>query len=515
MSSSPARARPVHPLDSPSTRYAAGALLAAGAGALGGWLLPRGAVTTGGAVATVLGCLALGAVVGWVVRSRWALVLAPVTFVAAYELLRLRVDGPTLGMPRLDGLYGLLTLVVGRGVDAALTALPMVVGIGYGLLLAHQRRSAGPAPETPGHRRHRTVLRHGVLALGTVAVAVLVAGLLRPAGTAPITGPDGEPAPASIAELVTVPVGGHEQHLMIRGQHRAAPLLLFLEGGPGGSALGRMRRSAEPLETHFVVVTWDQRGTGKSYSALDPTDTLTVEQATRDTVAVTDYLRDRFDQDRIYLVGNSWGSIIGLRAAQERPDAYHAFVGTGQMVDPFETDQLMYAENLAQAERTGDTARAGRLRAMGAPPYTDPLAYLEALAGNPEWMDFPHGTDYDPGSEYPMAFFVSEYTLIEQLRGMAALAETYAVLYPQLEVVDFRLDGTALEVPVYLLQGAHEADGRAVLAQEWFAMLEAPHKEWVTLEHSGHTPPYDEPGRFAEVMVDTVLAQTHPSGPAR
>ncbi|HLS45183.1 MAG TPA: alpha/beta fold hydrolase [Ornithinicoccus sp.] len=494
--------------------YAAGALLAAGAGVLGGWLLPRGAVTTPEALATVVGCLAVGAAVGWLIGSRWALVVAPVAFVTAYELLRLRVDGPTLAAPSLDGLYAVLAILLGRGVDALLTLLPMLVGVGYGLILARRRDASEPRAgamatdrATGGHRFRRMGGRV-VLALGTAAVLILLAGLVRPAGTAPITDAEGAVVPGSIAELVAIEVGGHEQHLMIRGHDSGAPVLLFLEGGPGGSALGRMRRSAEPLETRFVVVTWDQRGTGKSYPALDPTQTHTVEQAVSDTVDVTDHLRQRFGQDRIYLVGSSWGSIIGVRAAQQRPDAYHAFVGTGQMVDPFETDQLMYAENLTQARDSGDTGRVARLQSMGPPPYADTLDYTEALAGNPEWMDFPHGADYDPRSEYPMAFLVEEYTLVEQLRGMAAIAETFAVLYPQLEGLDFRQDATDLEVPVYLLQGAHEAAGRATLAEAWFDLLDAPTKEWITLDHSGHTPPYDEPGRFAEIMIGTVLAET-------
>lgn len=490
--------------------FLAAAVAAAVAGAVGGWLMPRGPVTTAQALGTVAGCLLIGAAAGLLTRSRWALLLAPAAFVAFYELVRLPVDGPTVDAPRLDGLYGILVLVVGRGVDALLTVLPMLVGIGYGLLLARRRDPVGrhPASTTTRHRRDGRagrLVRRAILGLGTVLVLVLVAGLLRPAATEPITGRDGQPVPGSVAELASVPIGGHEQHLMIRGRDAQAPVLLFLEGGPGGSALGRMRRSAEPLEEDFVVVTWDQRGTGKSYPALDPVATLTLEQMTSDTIEVIDHLRARFGQDRIYVVGSSWGSTIGVLAAQRRPDAVAAFVGTGQMVDQFETDELMYAENLAQARRTGDTARVQRLQAAGTPPYTDPLDYLQALAGNPEWMDFAHGEDYDPASEYPMAYFVAEYTLIEQLRGMAGLAETYAALYPQLADVDFRRDVPRLEVPVFLIQGAHEADGRAVLAQEWYAGLQAPHKEWITLDNSGHTPPYDEPGRFAQILADTVL----------
>lgn len=474
-------------------------MLAVAAGLTVGWLLPRGPVTTSQALAAVILGLVLGAAVVILARSRWVLLVAPVLFVAGYELVRLPVDGPTVDAIRLDGIYGALLFVVGRGVDGLLIILPMLVGAGYTLALVRRRDRS-----TSAHRLGLFVGR-AVLAVGTAAVVILVAGLLRPAGTEPITAADGAPVPGSIAELTAVDVGGHTQHVMIRGEDTTAPVLLFLEGGPGGSALGRIRRSAEPLEHHFVVATWDQRGTGKSYPALEPTSTLTLAQAVSDTLEVTDYLRDRFDQEQIYLVGSSWGTLIGVLAAQERPEAFAAYIGTGQMADPFATDQLMYAENLAQADRTGDGTRAEKLRAMGPPPYTEALDYLEALAGNPEWMSFPHGPDYDPASEYPYAFFVAEYTLIEQLRGMAALAETYAILYPQLAEVDLRRDVPRLEVPVYLLQGVHEADGRTVLAEEWYANLTAPHKQWITLDHSGHTPPYDEPGHFAKVLTDTVL----------
>ena len=121
-------------------------------------------------------------------------------------------------------------------------------------------------------------------------------------------------------------------------------------------------------------------------------------------------------------------------------------------------------------------------------------------------MDFEHGADYNATSEYPVSLFVGEYTLAEQLRGMAAIAETFDVLYPQLAGTDFRTDVARLEVPVYLVEGTHEAAGRERLAREWFDTLAAPSKDYVVFDHSGHTPPYDEPGRFADLMSDVVAA---------
>ncbi|QCX27690.1 alpha/beta fold hydrolase [Nocardioides jishulii] len=485
-----------------NSRSAAGVLLVGVAGAITGWLVPRGPVTTVEAVTVLLVMVAVGLVAGWSTRARWILLAAPMSYGLVFELVRVRIDGPTVDGISLDGLYGVIALVGGRGVDAVLMLLPLVVGCGWGLVLA-RRVEPSPGAPPPGGR----LVRRGVLALATVAVVLLFAGLLRPASTERIVGADGDEVPGSIAELVEVPIGGHDQAIMLRGVSTESPVLLFLEGGPGGTGIGRIRNSGEDLEQEFVVATWDQRGTGKSYDSLEPTSTLTLDQMVQDTLDVTRYLRDRFEEQKIYLVGSSWGTLIGTLAVQDSPELFHAYVGTGQMVDPFETDQLMYTESLQDAEAKGDDDAADTLRDLGPPPYDDTLDYPVAIASNPKWIDFEHGEDYDPDSEYPTSLFVAEYTLVEQLRGMAAIAETFHVLYPQLSDTNFRADVPRLDVPIYLVEGAHEAAGRETVAREWFDALSAPSKEYVVFERSGHTPPYDEPGRFADLMSQ-VLATT-------
>ncbi len=478
-----------------------GAAAAVSGAAIGlGLLMPRGPMTSFESVLAFVLLAVVGVAAGILTRTRWAALLAPTLFAAVFEVVRLQVTGPTVDAVRLGDIYGILAFVAGRGFDAILLLLPLALSVLWGA--AVNRRLSGVAPT-----RKVRLRRTGIAVSGVVAALLLVA-LVRPASTEPILDANGDVLEGSIAELVTVPIGGHNQSLMLRGADTDAPVLLFLEGGPGGSATGSMRVSGAPLEEDFVVATWDQRGTGGSADVLEPTSTLTLDQMIADTIEVTEYLRDRFDEQAIYVVGSSWGTTLGVLAVQQRPDLYHAYIGTGQMVDQFETDKLMYADSLAYAERVGDEEFANRLREIGEPPYDDTLAYAQALAANPEWVDYPRGEDYTMRVEYPQSLFVEEFTLTEQFRAAAGILETFAVLYPQLEDVDFRLTVPQMEVPVYVIEGAYEAPGRSTLAYEWFDMLDAPSKKLVVFDRSGHTPQRDEPGRFAEYLAHVVLAET-------
>ena len=488
-------------------RVAVAVAVPVGAGVLLWLLMPRGPMTTLQSMVALVVASIAGAFAGVVLRSRWAALLAPVVAAGTLELTWLGVDGPTVDALRFESIYAWLAMAAGRGFDGLVILFPMAVGAFWGAAVA--RRGARTSVSARGSRV-ALVIRRVNLGLASLAVVALVVALLRPASTPPILDAAGTAVPGSIAELVTVPIGGHDQTILLRGTHADAPVLLFLEGGPGGTAIGAMHYAGRALEEHVVVATWDQRGTGKSATAREPVSTLTLDQMVSDTIEVTDYLRERFGQERIYLLGSSWGTTLGVLAVQQRPDLFRAYIGSGQMVDQQETDRLMYADSLAYADRVGDAAFGDRLRAIGAPPYTDMLAYPVALSSNPEWQDFEPGSDSDPRSAYPASLLAPEYTFTEQVRSAAALVDTFAALYPQLQDVDFRVDVPALEVPVYLVEGVHEAPGRAVLAEEWIGTLAAPRKQLVTFASSGHTPHLDEPGRFAHYLAEVVLAETLP-----
>lgn len=474
------------------------AVLAAGWGAGSALWTPRGPLTAGEAIWSTAISIAVGLGSGALTRSRLAAALAPVVFVLALELTRMDIVGPSVDRPHAS-LYGAIVLVLGRGVHAVYTVVPLVLGAILGAAARRQGATTGA--------RARWVRRTGTVLTGVLLVAA-VAVTTRPARTAAIPASPGA-AGESIAELTTVRAGGHELGLMLRGRHAHAPVLLYLAGGPGGSERGAMRIDPA-LEELFVVATWDQRGAGSSYRALDPTDTLTFEAALSDTIEVSEQLRDRFRQERIYVVGQSYGSLLAVLAAHRRPDLYHAVIGTGQMVSVVETDRMFYADSLAWARRTGREDLLVELERLGEPPYPNLLDYETVISLEPQVNAY----DHSPNAEGPGGFsehiFAQEYTPLQRLHNLPAALDTFSVLYPQIQGVDLRADVPRLAVPLVLVQGRFEARGRAELAREWFAMVQAPRKAWVELGTSGHRPIFQQPQEFAAAMNEHVLRPGRP-----
>jgi proline iminopeptidase len=461
--------------------------------------MPRGPVTPGQGVAVIGASLLVGVIAALVMRSRWAMLIAPVAYIVAYELARIGIAGATLGQLRLDNAYAVIAFVVGRGFHGLLALVPMVIGVS--IVLA----AVGP-------RRLRTLVPTGILTLGVIGLAVLVA---LPGSAPPVVNAAGQPISGSIAELTKVELGGVEQGISIRAADPDKPVLLYLSGGPGQSDLAFGRVLLEPLERDFVVVVWDQRGNGTSYPALDPTATFTLQQAVSDTVALSEHLRERFDEQKIYLLGESWGTTLGALAVQERPDLFHAYIGSGQMVSQRVTDQIIWRDLLAHAQAVGDWNLYDRVLTLGEPPYRDTPWSNSLVMG---WYPLIE-TAYTPPAAYvgrgtasnigPFGILGSEYGFVDKVNALRGLVDTFSLMYPQIQNVDLRTDVTELRVPVWILDGAHELRGRRELALEWFDRLQAPGKQLITYEDAGHSVVFEQADAFHRLMTDVVVPATY------
>jgi pimeloyl-ACP methyl ester carboxylesterase len=257
-------------------------------------------------------------------------------------------------------------------------------------------------------------------------------------------------------------------------------VLLYLSGGPGQSDLALARALSSGWVKDIVFVDFDQRGNGKSYAAIDPVAGMTLDRAVEDVIELTEHLRERFDEERIYLMGESWGTLLGVLAVQRRPDLYHAWIGSGQMVDIVETDRGIYRDLVALAERTEDAPLAARLAAMGEPRYRDmPWSNAEVLLlYELLYEPFTPSEGYRARGEAsgldPFGLLGAEYTLVEKANVLRGLIDTFEQLYPQLYGLDLREAVPRLEVPVWILDGAAELGARRSLARDWFDRLDAP-----------------------------------------
>lgn len=354
-----------------------------------------------------------------------------------------------------------------------------------------------------GFRVLATRVAWAAVLAGLVLVSLLgVAASQWFAATPPITDAQGKPLPNSIAVLEKVELNGTEQWITIRGTNVNNPILLNLGmGGPGGGGF-IPRPLFEPLEDHFVVVSWDEPGTGKSYNAL-PINTLTPKRFIEDAHALTQYLRARFQQDKIFVYGVSWSSILGIWLVQQYPELFYAYVGSGQMVNTTENDVLGYELALQFSKERGDTGTVDALTRNGPPPYTggDMLGkYVLFLDILNDYMNAPRYMILAPIAP----LFAPEYGLVDKVNHTRGLIEGFAVVYPQLRDLDFATQANKLDVPVYFFVGRQDVNAMASLVERYYHVVQAPYKELIWFE-AGHGLSGENLAQFKDVMVNKVL----------
>ena len=327
------------------------------------------------------------------------------------------------------------------------------------------------------------------------------------ASTPPILDVNSKPIPNSIAVLEKVKLGGSEEWISIRGKDSRNPVLLFLAGGPGGSQLVTARRALAGLEDRFVVVNWDQPGAGKSFDAVDRSK-LTPDRYITDAHELVLNLRQRFGKEKVYVLGESWGSALGIMVVQRYPELFHAFIGTGQMVAFLENDRICYDFALRLAQERGDTKQVVKLKQQGPPPYYGKDVLWKSATYLTETFNYMNQNPAIVNSGFNTLQDIagSEYGLYDKVNFVRGLLDTFGIVYQQLWDVDFRKQATRLEVPVYFLIGRHDVNAPPQLTEEYFNLLSAPQKELIWFERSGHNPWINESDKFVDVIVNKILS---------
>ena len=311
-----------------------------------------------------------------------------------------------------------------------------------------------------------------ILAVFLVCVFLLVGVLLAysPGKPEPLVDENGRPLAGSISEKVFVNINGVEQGMFIKSRDPAHPVLLYLHGGLPDTFL--TQKYPTGLEDYFTVVWWEQRGSGISYSADIPLETMTLEQMISDTLEVTNYLRQRFGQEKIYLMGHSGGTFLGIQAAARAPELYYAYIGVAQMSNQLKSERLAYEYMLQQFQKNGNEKMVRKLEAA---PVTMTGGIPDAyLAVRDEAMhSLGIGTTHDMHSVLSGIFLPSltfrGYTLMEKINLWRGKSQSgVSPLWDEIIATDLTNTVPELDLPVYFFEGIYDYTCSYTEAKSYF-----------------------------------------------
>ena len=303
-----------------------------------------------------------------------------------------------------------------------------------------------------------------------------------------------------VDEGMYVKIGDIDQWIQIRGQDHENPVILCLHGGPGGSWLANTTVLL-PWEKDFTVVQWDQRGTGKTLKTTGRSvaDTMSVDRMAQDGIEVSEFLRNHLHKDKVILLGFSWGSLLGVHMAKQRPDLFYAYVGTGQVTNMPKAQQLTYAYVLEKARAANDARTLRKLQSIGPPPF-DNMQKIGVFFQSLGIYECESDRNAPAG-----VFTAPNYSLRDiynLFRGFAQVP-TFRI-YHELLSAELAPLGTDFKIPIFFIQGTEDERTQATLTREYFEKIDAPHKEFVLIEGGGHFTVLSMADRFLHELVTRV-----------
>ena len=311
-------------------------------------------------------------------------------------------------------------------------------------------------------------------------------------------------SPNGIDSLEPVHIGGIDQWIEVRGQNVNNPILLFIHGGPGIAFIPLAGAFQGPWEKYFTVVQWDQRGAGKTYASNGREllrKTMNMPQMEQDTLDVVNYLRSRFKRKKIFVVGHSWGSILGLWLAHEHPDLIYAYVGVGQVVNMGQNAEVAYQDALQQARNRHMEQAVKELENADTQKMSITNKWAATLLGPP-----PSGAGFADIKRIVTAIVSApEYSLADDYGFFRGLSLSREILFPELMNVDLTKLGSEFREPIFFFEGRQDPYCRPSLIWKYSQTIKAPHEEFIWFDNSGHFPFFEEQRKFGDELFLRLL----------
>jgi pimeloyl-ACP methyl ester carboxylesterase len=288
-----------------------------------------------------------------------------------------------------------------------------------------------------------------------------------------------------------VKINGIEQWILIRSNNPAGEILLYLHGGPGHSLVPFAHAATGTLAQNFIVVYWDQRGTGMSLNDNIPADTMTIAQFVDDTKKVTEYLKEKFHKDKIFILGHSWGSVLGTLAVKKYPGDYYAFISAGPVIsmDSLERERAAWLKKMIM--KNGTKAEKEQVMKSGK-NYFARVNLIRKYGGtvhNPLVMEKLHEimqkSPYFPGL-YTQELYDKGYNFSKKIE------------VEERKNINFFRQAKDLNIPVYFFLGRFDNITPTAPVLEYYKILKAPFKKIIWFENSAHRMDIEESDFFQE-----------------
>ena len=293
--------------------------------------------------------------------------------------------------------------------------------------------------------------------------------------------------PIDTTEIVNI--GGIRQFISIKGGDRKAPVLLFLHGGPGRSLMPFADKFTNKLQQKFVVVQWDQREVGETLKLNTSTAPLSVGLLKSDTHEVVEYLLKRFGRKKLYLVGHSFGTVLGFYIADKYPQLLYAYIPISPVVDQIKSNHLTLAMLQKQAKKDNNTQELKELATIKIPfENTEQLFYFS------KWLFIYNDVDFAKKDDFKEVYI--------------PWATTWMPVWSEATKNNLFKTLKAVKCPVYFFVGRGDNQTFFNISEAYFKALKAPKKKLFWFEKSGHTIFTTEPDRLQDLIIDKILPQT-------
>lgn len=323
---------------------------------------------------------------------------------------------------------------------------------------------------------------------------------------------NGEILKGSISEKIFANIGGVKQGMFIRSKNIDNPVLLFLHGGPGFPNYFLIEKFNPGLEDFFTVCYWEQRGGGLSFTPQVSIETMTLDQLISDAIEVTNYLRERFNREKIYIMAWSGGTTIALPAISKSPELFYAYIAMGQITNQPESERIAYDFMIQRLNELDDQISVKDLEKYNhLETKSDLITFYNSVTRDKLMHELGIGTMRSMKSVFKDIFLPVWACRAYTLKEKYIIWKSKMIFLPKTNLktetlnTDFSVAYPEIKIPVFFICGKYDLTVNTGLAEDYYHRLIAPLKRFYIFENSAHGPLFEEPDKFREVLEKDIL----------